>query len=175
VLCIDSGSYSKIRMTRYRGLELYFTSELHRWNDCAIKDVPRRGGNDASQFNYVRARETLKKMGITEDDVRKAVKGCGKGFELRLGASTPHQTQPDNISKLRLPIPFHQELGDEDTNEECVKLSAACGIYHYDEEVTNNLKKMSTRQMEKRGNMHIHTRITVKNLKSMLHELLIQF
>ena len=87
-------------MTRYRGLELCFTSELHHWDNCAIKDVPGLGGIYASQFNYVRARETLKKMGTTEDDVSKAVKGRGKGVDLRAGASTPHQTQPDNISKL---------------------------------------------------------------------------
>ena len=83
----------------------------------------------------------MKKMEITEDDVRKSVKGRGKGVELRAGASTPHQTQPDNISKLYLPIPFHQELGDEDTNEECVKLLAACGFSHYNKEVANDLKK----------------------------------
>jgi hypothetical protein len=40
---IDAGSYSKIIMTRYRGLELYFTSERHRWDDCDIKDVPGLG------------------------------------------------------------------------------------------------------------------------------------
>jgi hypothetical protein len=172
---IDAGAYSKIRMTRYRGLELYFTSELHLWDNCAIKDVPGLGGIDVSQLNYVRARETLKKMGITEDDMKKAIKGRGKGVELRAGASTPHQTQPDNISKLHLPIPVYQQLGDEDTNEECVKLSAACGLYHYNKEVANDLKKISTRQMDKRGNIHRQTLMTVKTLKSIQHEILIQF
>ena len=85
---IDVGSYSKTIMTRYCGLGLYFTSEIHRWNDCAIKDVPGLGGNDASQFNYVRTRETLKKMGITENFVRKAAEAPGRGVEIRAGTST---------------------------------------------------------------------------------------
>jgi GNAT superfamily N-acetyltransferase len=41
---IDAGSYSKIRMNKYGGLELYYTSERHGWSDCAIKDVPGLGG-----------------------------------------------------------------------------------------------------------------------------------
>jgi hypothetical protein len=108
-------------------------------------------------------------MEITEDDVRKAIKGRGKGVELRAGASTPHQMQPDKISKLHLPIPFHQQLGDEDINKECVKLSAACGLYHYNKKLANDLKKISTHQMDKRGNIHRQTRMSVKILKSMLH------
>ena len=106
---IDARYYSKIIMTRYCRLELCFTSELHCWDDCAIKDVPGLGV-DPYKLYYDRARETLKKMGITEDDTRKAFKERGKPVELRAVASTPHQTQPDNISKLHLPIPFHQQL-----------------------------------------------------------------
>ena len=87
-------------------------------------------------------------MGVTEDDVRKAVEEPGKGVELRAGARTQHQAKTDNISKLQLPIPFHQELGDNDGNEECVKFAAACGLFHYDEDVANELKLMSTHETE---------------------------
>ena len=114
-------------------------------------------------------------MRIAVDDVKKAVKFRGKAVELRAGASEPHQTHPDNISKIHLPIPFHQELGDDDTNEECVKLSAVCDLYHYNREVVNDLNKMSTSQTDKRGNIHRQTRMTVKTLKSMLHKISIIF
>ena len=114
-------------------------------------------------------------MGIAVDDVKKAVKFRGKAVELRAGASEPHQTQPDYISKLHLPITFHQHLGDNDTNEECVTLSAACGLYHYNRDVENDLNKMSTSQTSQRGNITRQSRMTMKTLRSMLHKLSIKF
>ena len=95
--------------------------------------------------------------------------------ELRARASEPNQTQPDYISKFHLHITFHQQLGDDDTNEGCVKLSAACGLYHYNREVSNDLNKMSIYQTDKRGNMTRKSRITMKKLRSMLHDLAIRF
>ena len=67
------------------------------------------------------------------------------------------------------------ELGDDDTNEECVKLSAACGLYHYNREVANDLNKMSTSQTNQQGNIHRTIRMTMKTLRSMLHKLSIIF
>ena len=103
-------------------------------------------GYSPSAFDYDLARDPLKKMGIAVDDVKKVVRYRGCAVELRAGASEPHKTQPDYISKLHLPIPFHQQLGDDDTKEECVKLSAAWGLYHYNRDVANDLNKMSTSQ-----------------------------
>jgi hypothetical protein len=56
------------------------------------------GGMFLLHFNYHRAREPLKKMGIAVDDVRKAIKSRGKSVELRSGASGQHQMHSDNIS-----------------------------------------------------------------------------
>ena len=119
---IDAGSYIKIRLKGDR-LELYYTSERFGWSGGAIKDVPGVGrGQIPSTFNYHLAREPLKKMGIAVEDVRKAVKSPGFSVSLRAGASRPHQPHPDDISKLNLPIPFPQTVGDEYTNDECVKI-----------------------------------------------------
>ena len=81
---IDAGSYSKIRKPVNGCLQLYFCYELYGWKSHAIKDVRGIGFIDPSLFEYKRAREPLKKMGIT--DVRKAVNGHGKAVQLRDGA-----------------------------------------------------------------------------------------
>ena len=119
---IDAGSYSKIRKPEYGGLQLYFCYELYVWNSHAIKDVRGISFMDPSLFEYKRVREPLKKMGITEDDVRKAVGVPGKSVQLRAGsrAKLHYRAGKDVISEIKLPIPFQQEGGNKDTDNHCV-------------------------------------------------------
>ena len=138
---IDAWSYSKIRKPEYSGLQLYFCYELYGWSCHAIKDVPGLGHVDSSLFEYRRAREALKKMGITEDDVRKAVEMRGKAVEIRAGARTKshYRAGKDVISELKLPIPFRQEGGNKDTGNHCVQLAVACVIFPYNKTVAKKL------------------------------------
>ena len=110
---IDAGSYIKIRKPEFGVLQLYFCYEVHGWNSFAIKDVPGLGYVDSSLFQYGRARQALKKMGITEDDVRKAAEAPGFAVELRAGATRRSNYRPGKavVSEFELPIPFWQEGG----------------------------------------------------------------
>ena len=142
---IDAGSYSKIRKPVHGCLQLYLCYELYGWNSHAIKDVQGLGFDDPSLFEYKRVRGPLKKMGITEDDVRKAVDVAGKGVRLRAGGRGKSHYRPvkNAISELKLPIPFRQEEGNKDTDNHCVQLAAACGIFYYNERVANKVKDLS--------------------------------
>ena len=178
---IDAGSYSKIRKPEFGVLQLYFCYELYAWNSLAIKDVPGLGFIDPSLFEFRRARQPLKNMGITEDDVRKAVDIPGKAVDLRAGARAKSHYRSGKvvISELKLPIPFRQEGGNKDTENHCVQLAAACGIFYYNETVAKKLKDMSTVgtgvNRDRRRVVPSRRRITIITLRQMLTELDVQF
>ena len=83
------------------------------------------------------------------------------------------------VSELKLNIPFRQEGGKKDTDNHCVQLAAACGIFNYNKTVSNKFHAISTLETgenrNKQGVVPGRMRIIIKALRKMLDELSVKF
>jgi hypothetical protein len=161
---IDAGSYSAIRKVSGKPLELKYTSAFHGWSDHAIKSVPGLGSCNSTLFDYNQARGPLRKMGITVEDIKKAVSSNGHIVNLRAG-ERERTRGARRLPKLLSMVAYPQK--DEFENDDsCVVKAAASAISYYNPYVAQELITQSLTLFGWGSG-----RSSINGLRKMLHNL----